>query len=88
MLEEIKSKIEEQLKPISLEVEDDSASHKGHAGYTEGISSHVAIRVISNAFEGKNRIARQRMVFACFEEKFNEGLHAVTKLETLTPSEA
>lgn len=87
MIEEIKTKIEAELKPEIISIEDDSGQHVGHAGYTEGVSSHLAISIVSNAFSGKSRITRQRMAFACFQEKFNEGLHAVTKLETLTPEE-
>ncbi len=38
------------------------------------------------AFEGKNRVARQRLVYAALKAELDAGLHALA-LTTLTPEE-
>lgn len=50
------------LKPIALEVLDESESHRGHAGYQEGGQSHFRIRMTSPRFTGLSRIQRHRLV--------------------------
>ena len=48
---------------------------------------HFQIRIVSNEFEGKNKISRQRMVYQYLKEWLEDGsLHAV-ELNTLTPLE-
>lgn len=87
ILETMKSKLEAALAPISLNVRDDSAAHYGHDGATPGQVSHVAIRVVSSAFEGKSRVERSRMVFSAIAEEIKH-VHAITALVTQTPGEA
>ena len=41
---------------------------------------------MSAAFEGKNRVARQRLVYAALKAELDAGLHALA-LTTLTPAE-
>lgn len=54
-----------------------------------GDARHVNIRVVSAAFEGKNAINRQRLVYKCiWEEMQSERVHAVQGIETKTPAEA
>lgn len=53
-----------------------------------GDTRHVAIRVVSKAFEGKSSINRQRLVYKCiWEEMQSEQVHAVQGIETKTPDE-
>ena len=45
--------------------------------------------MVSAAFEGKNAINRQRLVYKCiWEEMQSERVHAVQGIETKTPAEA
>ena len=54
-----------------------------------GDGRHVTIKVVSKAFEGKNPINRQRMVYkAIWEEKQTDKVHAVQGIVTQTPEEA
>ena len=87
ILETMKTKLEAALAPASLDVRDDSAAHYGHDGASEGHVSHVAIRVVAEAFEGKGRVERSRMVFAAIAEEIKQ-VHAITALVTQTPGEA
>ena len=48
--------------------------------------THFNITVVSAAFEGKSRVARQRLVYEIVAEELKERVHALG-LKTLTPSE-
>ena len=75
----IEKKLTEALTPTHLEVIDDSASHAGHAGNPGGDrESHFHVNITSAAFEGKNRVARQRMVNAALREELKEQIHALS----------
>lgn len=53
-----------------------------------GAAGHFEIRVVANAFEGKNTLAKQRMVYAAIAHLMKgDGapVHAVDRLETLLP---
>ena len=66
------------LSPVDFNVEDDSLNHKGHAGAPEGAESHFNVSIKSYKFEGKTRIARQKMVLKLLADEFNSGLHALS----------
>lgn len=73
----ITATLEAQLDPIRLTVEDESHQHVGHAGWREGGETHFRIDVVSQAFEGKSRVERHRMVNAALAGAFERGLHAL-----------
>lgn len=50
------------LEPQTLEVIDESESHRGHSGFSEGGESHFRLRISSPHFAGLSRIARHRLV--------------------------
>lgn len=50
------------LKPIRLEVIDESESHRGHSGFREGGESHFRLKIASPAFAGLSRIEQHRLV--------------------------
>ena len=62
MEDEIREKLEAAFAPKVLDVEDDSASHRGHAGAPEGGESHFNVEIQADAFEGMSRVARHRAV--------------------------
>ena len=82
----IDNKLRTRFEPTRLSIEDESAQHRGHAGYREGGESHFRVEIVSAAFEGKNRVARQRLVYETLKGEFAAGLHALA-LTTLTPGE-
>ncbi len=85
--EMIRSKLREAFDPIALEVKDESYLHKGHSGAPEGGESHFRVHVVSKAFEGMNRVARQRAVNAVLKDLLAGPIHALA-MKTLTPEEA
>jgi BolA protein len=82
----IDNKLRQRFTPVRLDIEDESAKHRGHAGHREGGESHFRVEIVSAAFEGHNRVARQRMVYETLKAEFDAGLHALA-ITTLTPSE-
>ena len=74
------------FSPTLLRVEDDSARHAGHAGAREGGQTHFNVVMVSEAFQGINRVARSRAVHAVLEAEFAGGMHALS-LTLRTPEE-
>ena len=59
----IRAAIEAALAPLSLEIEDESHRHAGHAGAADG-RGHFRVDVVAEAFAGLGPIARHRAVYA------------------------
>ena len=73
------------LAPDVYEFADGSHVHIGHAGSTGG--GHYAILIVSNAFDGMNRVARQRQVQTLLEDLFSsKQIHALS-ISAQTPDE-
>ncbi|XP_057983198.1 sufE-like protein 1, chloroplastic/mitochondrial [Malania oleifera] len=83
----IKERLERELSPIELQVEDISYQHAGHAGVrgSEG-ETHFNLKVVSEEFEGKSLVKRHRMVYNLLQEELQCGLHALS-IVAKTPSE-
>ena len=75
------------LSPQMLEVRDESHKHCGHGGWREEGETHSHITITTEAFSGKSRVERHRMVNALLAPEFSAGLHALS-LTTRTPEEA
>lgn len=87
----IRAKLEAAFAPIELSIEDDSARHSGHhhEGGVDGHAggeSHFNLRIVSSAFAGQSRIARQRAVNACLKEELAGPVHALS-IKALAPGE-
>jgi BolA protein len=82
----IDNKLRAEFAPVRLSVEDESSKHHGHSGWREGGETHFKVEIVSAAFDGQTRVARQRLVYAALKDEFAAGLHALA-LTTLTPSE-
>ena len=82
----IRSKLSDGLRPVRLDIVDESHRHAGHAGARPQGESHFQVAVVSAAFAGKNRVARQRLVYALLADALKTDIHALS-LITLTPEE-
>ena len=67
-------------------ITDDSHRHAGHAGHNHEGESHFNIVVVADAFAGKSRVDRHRMVNALLADELAGRVHALA-LTTLTPAE-
>ncbi|MEZ5894244.1 MAG: BolA family protein [Parvularculaceae bacterium] len=83
----IEQKLTAALAPAKLVVTDESHLHAGHAGAREGGESHFRLLIVSAAFDGKTRVARQRMVNDILRDELAGPIHALA-MKTLTPAEA
>jgi BolA protein len=72
--------------PRRLQVRDDSHRHVGHTGYQPGGESHFSIDIVSDAFKGKSRIERHRMINQALEGELKGGVHALA-IQALAPGE-
>jgi len=83
----IHTKLTEALAPTRLEIVDDSHRHAGHVGARAEGESHFTVRIVSERFEGLNRVARQRMVYGALKDELATDIHALA-IEARTPAEA
>ena len=65
------------LEPLSLELVDESESHRGHAGYREGGDTHWRLSIVSPRFSGKPTVERHRMVYQALGELMQHPIHAL-----------
>ena len=77
MRERIERKLTAEFAPRELTVTDDSHKHHGHAGWREGGETHFSVAVLSQAFAGKSRIERHRLINAALAEELAGGVHAL-----------
>lgn len=75
--EAISRKLTEALAPVSLVVLDESENHRGHGGWREGGETHFRVEVVSEAFRGKGRVERHRIVNALLAEELAGRVHAL-----------
>ncbi|WP_395780308.1 BolA family protein [Aquidulcibacter sp.] len=84
----MRKKLTEAFAPLVLEVMDESASHAGHAGAAvhaakqggaaTGIGeTHFSVTIVSAAFVGLNRVARQRAIYQVLAEELAGPVHAL-----------
>lgn len=79
----IRQKLESALSPQRIDLEDDSARHAGHhheggMDAKPGGESHFNLVVVSDAFEGQTRVARQRMVQKILAAELEGPVHALS----------
>jgi BolA protein len=65
------------FSPESLRVEDESHLHEGHAGHRPGGETHFRLYIVADAFRGKSRLDRHRMINAALAAELKSGVHAL-----------
>ena len=75
---EMLARLNSALSPTSIELIDDSEQHRGHGGYNPSGESHFSLHIQSAAFAGKNRVERQRMIYAALGDLMRERVHALS----------
>ncbi|MCU0885012.1 MAG: BolA family transcriptional regulator [Beijerinckiaceae bacterium] len=75
------------LQPSFLAVHDDSEQHRGHGGWREGGETHFRVEIEADAFAGKSRLERHRMVNALLAAELAGRVHALA-IQALAPGEA
>ena len=65
------------LSPSRIELVDHSEQHRGHGGYNPAGESHFTLKIESDAFAGKSRVDRQRLVYRALGDLMHERVHAL-----------
>ena len=73
------------LAPDSLQVEDESHLHIGHAGAKDG-RGHFRVTIVSDQFCGKNLLARHRAIYKALGELMKTDIHALS-IEAISSDE-
>ena len=74
---QIEDKLAVAFMPERLEVMDESQQHEGHAGHRPGGETHFRVYIVSEAFRGKSRVERHRMVNQALAAELAGGVHAL-----------
>ena len=83
----IRQRLTSALAPSDLALVDQSAQHVGNAGARPEGESHFQITIVAEAFEGKSRVERQRLVFAALGDLMQTDIHALS-ITAMTADEA
>jgi BolA protein len=84
--ERIRERLQAAFQPVLLEVEDESAQHRGHAGAASG-RGHFRVHIVAEAFRGMAPLARHRAVYAALDELMQTEIHALA-ISARLPDEA
>lgn len=77
----IREKLHEAFSPAELQVHNESHKHAGHAGMkgaAETGETHFDIVIVSEAFKGRSRVERHRMVNSVLADELAGPVHALS----------
>jgi BolA family transcriptional regulator, general stress-responsive regulator len=75
---EMLTRLDSALSPTRVELVDESEKHRGHGGYNPEGESHFSLEIESEAFAGKSRVERQRMIYKALGDLMRERVHALS----------
>ncbi len=78
--------LDRAFAPTRLDVINDSAKHSGHSGDDGSGESHFTILIESEAFAGRSRLERQRMVNKSLGDIPGNRVHALA-IKATAPGE-
>jgi BolA family transcriptional regulator, general stress-responsive regulator len=73
----ITRKLTEAFTPDSIRVVDESHQHEGHGGHRPGGETHFRVYIVAQAFKGKSRLERHRMINEILAGELAAGVHAL-----------
>lgn len=82
----IEKLLKDAFAPHQCELVDESALHAGHAGARPEGESHFRLLIVSDKFENRGRLERQRMVYQVLGDLMASDIHALS-IKALTPAE-
>jgi BolA protein len=83
----IREKLMQALQPARLDVINESHLHAGHRNSPGTGESHFRVLVVSQAFAGKSRIERHRLINATLADELKRSVHALA-IQAYAPGEA
>ena len=85
-VERIRTRLEQALHPLELDIEDESHRHAGHEGARDG-RGHFRVHIVAADFTGLPLIRRHQRVYAALGELMHTDIHALA-LDTRAPGES
>ena len=82
----LKKKLLVALRPVRLDVVNESDMHAGHRSSPGTGESHFRVLIVSDAFQGKSRVERHRMVNEALKGEVGGAVHALA-LSAYAPGE-
>lgn len=82
----LKEKLLVALRPLRLDVINESHMHAGHRSSPGTGESHFRVLIVSENFQGKSRVERHRMVNEVLKGEVGAAVHALA-LSTYAPGE-
>lgn len=76
-IQEIRNRLTQSLQPTFLEVIDDSAQHRGHAGAQSG-AGHFTVRVAAPSLAGKSKVAAHQAIYKHLNDLIPDEIHALS----------
>ena len=73
----IVDRLRQKLSAESVEIEDQSHMHAGHAGAAGG-GGHYQVTVIASCFKGLNTLARHRLIYDALNNLMKKEIHALS----------
>ena len=83
--DQIHQRLMETLGAESVEIEDQSHLHAGHAGAASG-GGHYDVIVISSAFNDLNTLGRHRLIYNAVDDLMKKEIHALS-IQAFSPDE-
>lgn len=77
MSDTMTEKLNKAFSPQSLNIVNESHLHAGHGGHTPNGESHFRVHIVSDAFNGKSRLERHRMINTVLADDLAAGVHAL-----------
>jgi BolA protein len=87
MSDTIAEKLTQAFSPQSLNIVNESHLHAGHGDHVLSGESHFRVHIVSDAFKGKSRIERHRMINTLLAAELRDHVHALA-IHANTPDEA
>ena len=73
----IVDRLRQELSAESVEIEDQSHLHVGHAGAASG-GGHYQVTIVASCFKGLNTLARHRLIYDALNNLMKKEIHALS----------
>ena len=74
------------LRPTRLDLVNESHLHAGHSSSPGTGESHFRVLIVCDAFNGKSRVERHRIVNDVLRDELKDGVHALA-IKAVAPGE-
>lgn len=72
----IQQRLQAAFMPTQIEIQDDSAQHRGHAG-SQGGAGHYTVIIQADCFKGLSRVEVHRKIYEVLQDMIPAQIHAL-----------